>query len=574
MKNVISFMSGNLSSVLAVSILILLTGCWGNLTESINEDVLAFLNKTVMEVSVGSIELAGGSGVYTFPDTILIDGDTNAGVSGDVVFTITNTGDIDLSTIAVGALSGTNAGDFDLDTAGLLTSLIPGDSTSFTIRFDPVTDAGTLSANVTVTSLETGNMTFLVNGTADWWGIKTIQSTGNVGSFTSLTVDGNDVYIVYVEETDLDPWSYDVENLYMTVSENQGETWGAPVVIENSSTLAHLYPSIKAVNGIAYVSYLQMIPASDDDLRFAKSLNKGLTWQDMQTIVHDGSFSQGWYSNIEVMGNTVYITSYDQGFIGENMGLLFVRSDDGGITFEGVEAEWNKANGYPYFLEYVDWEDAVPINEPVGLYPSLAVSGDRVYIGYFVDGGADLTDHVRVKVSIDNGETWDVLDGVNPAILNEVDTPGWDFTGFNDTDISVNGSTVYFMYTDSTTSRIMFTRSDDSGETWPAGNIKTVDTTSDVYGWAGMAVSGSNIYIAYYDVTNDPDNWDLMLNKSTDGGTTWPATGVTVDGGSSGDDVGAFLDITAIGDSVYISYYDWVTGDLKYAKSIDGGVTW
>ena len=119
---------------------------------------------------------------------------------------------------------------------------------------------------------------------------------------------------------------------------------------------------------------------------------------------------------------------------------------------------------------------------------------------------------MTTAVSVDNGETWDTTDPTNPAIINTVDTQGYNSSESSATDIEVNGS--------------------------------TVDTGS---------------------------SWKLMFTKSTNVGTTWPVTGVTIDNGA---DVGSFLDLTVVGDSIYISYYDWDTGDLKFAKSIDGGDTW
>ena len=67
----------------------------------------------------------------------MIDGDGGAGVSDQIVFKITNTGDLDLSSIVVGSLSGRHVENFDLDITGLSTTLTPGESTSFKIRFDP-----------------------------------------------------------------------------------------------------------------------------------------------------------------------------------------------------------------------------------------------------------------------------------------------------------------------------------------------------------------------------------------------------------------------------------------------------
>ena len=556
-------------SVITITILAVLAGCFGDLTDLIGADVLAKLGSTMLEVSVDSIKIDGAGGVYTFPGVTLIDGDGGSGVTNQIEFTITNTGDLDLSSIILGSLSGQHAGDFDLDTTDLSTALAPGTSTSFSIRFDPIEDAGTLTADVTIASRETDNVTFTINAIADWWGIKTIQESSNVGTYTSIAVDSTDVYIAYLEESDGDPWNYDAENLYVTVSANEGQAW-SPITIDKSVDEASLYPSITAVDGTAYLSYLQMENDGLNKLKFRKTSNRGLTWSDVLTVVDhiDQSHSYGWHSDIKAVGNTVYIAYFDDTpYTYDEKLLAFVRSDDGGETFAGVT---NTSDDFT--MEYVDWDDEPgdpEFPDPVGMYPSMAVSGDRVYISYFVYGIATFpSDEVRVAVSVDNGETWDTEDPTNPAIKNIVDYPEYD-PWSSVTDISVNGSSVYLIYTDDSTERIMFARSDDGGDTWPAGNVKTIDSSTDVKWSAGMAASGSTVYVAYYDLTDD--NWNLMFTKSTDGGSTWPATGITIDDTA---DVGMCLDIAVAGESVYISYYNWDSGDLKFAKSIDGGVTW
>jgi hypothetical protein len=114
----------------------------------------------------------------------------------------------------------------------------------------------------------------------------------------------------------------------------------------------------------------------------------------------------------------------------------------------------------------------------------------------------------------------------------------------------------------------MFALSTDGGATWPAGNIRTVDSAGDVGDVTSIAISGSEVYISYYDTTNQ----DLKLARSSDGGVTWPAGDIqTVD---SAGDVGYDTSIALDGSKVYISYTDWTYGDLKLAQSTDEGATW
>jgi hypothetical protein len=72
-------------------------------------------------------------------------------------------------------------------------------------------------------------------------------------------------------------------------------------------------------------------------------------------------------------------------------------------------------------------------------------------------------------------------------------------------------------YYEGTNEDLKFAKSTDGGATWPAGNIKAVDSTGFVGAFTSIAVSGSNVYISYWDGTNS----DLKFAKSIDGGATW-----------------------------------------------------
>ena len=96
----------------------------------------------------------------------------------------------------------------------------------------------------------------------------------------------------------------------------------------------------------------------------------------------------------------------------------------------------------------------------------------------------------------------------------------------------------------------------------------TVDSVGDVGEYTSLAVDGDNVYIFYRDNTND----DLKFAKSTDKGNTWPVASIkTID---SAGNVGSYTSLAVAGSNVYISYHDNTNGDLKFAKSVDGGNTW
>ncbi len=107
------------------------------------------------------------------------------------------------------------------------------------------------------------------------------------------------------------------------------------------------------------------------------------------------------------------------------------------------------------------------------------------------------------------------------------------------------------------------------GATGTAGEfiISTVDSAGNVGVTPSVAAvpdttpgDGPTVFISYYDQTFG----DLKFAKSTDGGLSWATS--TVDGGPEG--VGIWSSIAAVdANIIFISYQDLTNGDLKFAKS-------
>ncbi|MBN2546085.1 MAG: exo-alpha-sialidase, partial [Spirochaetes bacterium] len=334
----------------------------------------------------------------------------------------------------------------------------------------------------------------------------TVDSEGDVGLSNSITVNGYNVYISY----------YDVSNkdLKVAVSADRGTSWPQNRIktIDSAGDVGD-FNSIAVYGNNVYVSYLDK---TNYNLMFAMSSDRGSSWPAVNLEVVDSNTGGGSFdfeTAVTADSSNVYIAYHYFGL----QDLKFARSDDGG-------AAWS-------------WIITVDDTNFVGRYSSIAVDGTNTYISYY-----DITNgNLKFAKSVNEGTTW------SAGLQQTIDSAG-DVGKY--TSIAVNGDNIYISYFDDTNGNLKFARSTDAGETWPLANIKTVDSSTGAGQYSSLAVSDATIYISYYENLND----DLKFARSDDGGTTWPAANIkTVD--STGN-VGMSSSLAVNGSNVYISYYD------------------
>jgi hypothetical protein len=136
--------------------------------------------------------------------------------------------------------------------------------------------------------------------------------------------------------------------------------------------------------------------------------------------------------------------------------------------------------------------------------------------------------------------------------------------------VARTGSRVGVVWTNERTGTIWVRMSSDGGATWKA-RIALATTTraisSGVYeGYAAIAVSGSNVYVAYYSASKT-----LKLRRSTDGGATWK-TAITISTTGSGYNPA----VAASGAYVLVGYAVRTSTDIYTAmrRSSNAGSTW
>jgi len=117
-------------------------------------------------------------------------------------------------------------------------------------------------------------------------------------------------------------------------------------------------------------------------------------------------------------------------------------------------------------------------------------------------------------------------------------------------------------------SDVYVTKSEDCGQTWSNPvNATSNDGFSDA---PGIVRVGNTVYIVNDDTTNNPENADVNMAVSKDGGQTWTGTNsIATDG--------AFPDISTDGTNLYVVFNSIPGGNsaaVGFICSTDGGATW
>jgi BNR repeat protein len=333
---------------------------------------------------------------------------------------------------------------------------------------------------------------------------------------------------------------------------------------------------------------------SDTVMFFRRSTDNGATWQPK---VNMGS---GFGPQIAVAGSNVYIVFGQNNLKINEVYIFFGRSTDNGATWEWEQVEyyesydsrnwypspqiavsgsnvyvgwfknpeWSQLNNNDIFVRRstdngATWKPPVNVSNNPGnsFYPQIAASGSNVYVSWTQWNTDQTLSDVFFRRSTDNGATW------KPAV-NVSNNPG-PSTG---PQIAVSGSNVYVAWVDETAGNreILLRRSTDNGATWKF--VKNLSNNLGDSYLGQIVVSGSNVYVVGQDET--PGNWEIFFRRSTDNGATWkPAVNVSNNPGPS-----TGPQITASGSNVYVVWdqknLSETLSDVFFKRSTDNGATW
>ena len=342
--------------------------------------------------------------------------------------------------------------------------------------------------------------------------ISTVDSTGDVGLYTSITTDKENNFLVsYYKHTEFDFGSFESTHLYeLQFAKHNGESWSTSSLgIVSSPPFEEqdiMQSSITTdVNNNYLISFAGEAFPGYDNLNLAKY--DGNSWT---TTTVDSSGNVGRYSSITTDSNNNYLISY---YDADNSCLKFA-----------------KFNGETWEISTID------NSVGVGYYTSITTDSDDNYLIAYHDSA-----NGYLKFAMYNGTSWDITtvdSGPNAGQYPSLTT-----------DLDDNYLISY--YSGNPDYDLKFAKYD--GESW---QISTVDSVGYIGEYTSITVDQENNYlISYY----DSDSAGLKMAKYD--GTQWSK--ILID---SLLDVGKYSSITTDSDNNYaISYYDSSGGNLKSA---------
>ncbi|MBN1412308.1 MAG: hypothetical protein JW969_15790 [Spirochaetales bacterium] len=448
----------------------------------------------------------------------------------DFTLTVENTG-TDTLTLNGPPLPPVIIGGTDASIASIPTqplSTIAASATSnFTVRFTSTTK-GNKSITLTIASDDPDENPYLVTLTATcvWQGTAMIDgSLAFLGMDCDIAVSGDSVYVSYINDS--------ANAALFNGSQDGGETWSGYKIVSMNASTVYSPGSLTGRNSAIATdgSNIYFVYRDALDLYCYRSSNQGASWSACNGGFPIYGFTAPGGFDAATDGSAVIILYQDT--------ALYPRcalSTDAGNT----------------------WTDGAVFNgSDCGYQPSLYLSGNNLYIAYHEYFAGVMTEDLQYHFSSNKGATW--------TAGNRLPIADSDKTGYYSS-IAASGSYRFIAYYNATSTSLEFIWSDNSLST---SSTYVLDSSSTAVGkWTSMAMDGSTINLSYYDEANGDLKFYPLYNYGQDRN---PSNIRTVD---SAGDVGMYSSIAVNGSIVYICYWDKTNGDVKIAKSIDGGLTW
>ena len=329
------------------------------------------------------------------------------------------------------------------------------------------------------------------------WTNSTVDSEGNIGTYTSITTDPSGNYLISY---------YDVGNqdLKVAKSTNGGVSWTISTI--DSEGNVGKFSSIRADrNGNYLISYAKysLVDGNDDwDLGFAKSTNGGVSWT--ISTIDEMTSNLGQYSSLAIDTSNNYLISYAN--VSDNQ-LKFAKSINGGTS----------------------WTLTVIENAISAKQSSLAVNSSNQYIVAYHSE----TDHqVKFAKSINGGQEWTSSTINNSSSLINEANPSLATASINEYFITFRSQTGGSM---SVTEYVDYAKTTDGGITWTTPSALAASACNSSYtDNLGNTLATYYTYsdrgggaITFIKMLNDPSAPEITTNAITPDPTTTPPTSIT-----------------------------------------------
>ena len=353
---------------------------------------------------------------------------------------------------------------------------------------------------------DTASVKIAVNG---WGTPQTLDSTGDMGRFTSLAIVDGSPAISYHDASNGDL-------RYVRATDPSGSAWDTPQTVDGAGNTGW-YTCLTMVNGNPAISYFDQ---TNDDLRYVRAADPtGTSWDTPQTT--DSAGNTGWFTSLVVANGNPAISYYDQ----TNRDLRYVRASDPSGT------AWNT----PQIVDGAGDK---------GWYSSMAVVNGNPAISYY-DG--DNLDLLYVRATDSSGTSWDT-----PQTPDSTGNVGLD------TSLAMVNGNPAISYRNGDSGDLRYVRATDpGGSAWDTP--QTVDSAGNTGWYTSLAMVYGNPAISYHDASTGNLRYVRSLNPA---GSAWntPQTLAYVSGLSLN------TSLAVVNGNPAISYYDGSNNDQKFIR--------
>ena len=347
------------------------------------------------------------------------------------------------------------------------------------------------------------------------WTTKRISNTAGASFNSAIAVCGSKIYVVWQDTTS------GFHDIYFRKSANDGATWQSTQRLTYTPN-GSINPAIAVYGSNIYVVCEDWTWGSPE-ICFRRSADGGATWGTAKRLTYNAGSSAG--PAIAVNDKNIYVVWRDD--TSGSGDIYFRKSSDSGVTWQAKKK--------------------IISNDLVSENPDIAVNGSSIYVVWSDFDLVSGLQEIYFRKSIDGGSTWQT----KKRLTNNS-------SGSICPHIAVSGSNIYVVWEDTTPEiyKIYFRNSADDGMTWQAAQ-RLMDTLAESAGFPAMAARGSNIYVVWGSGTSG--NAEIYFCKSIDSGSTWQTAQRLTN--NVGDSYGPVMAVS--GTNVYVAWQDETPGNLE-----------